>query len=70
MRVKPPIVKATAISESDGEAVFYAWPAFGNTLAELKELATASDRRIRYLDQEAEIGSGAEYGIVVLERRR
>ena len=29
----------------------YAWPEFGNTLAELKDLAAAAGRRIRYLDQ-------------------
>jgi FkbM family methyltransferase len=44
----------------------YAWPEFGNTLAELKDLAAG--RRIRYLDQDTEIGEQAEYGTVVLER--
>lgn len=47
----------------------YAWPEFGSTLFDLKELAAASRRRIRYLDREAEIGSCAEYGTVVLERQ-
>jgi FkbM family methyltransferase len=47
----------------------YAWPEFGNTLSELKDLARASGRRIRYLDQEAEIGDIAEYGVVLLERQ-
>jgi FkbM family methyltransferase len=46
----------------------YAWPEFGNTLAELKDLAAAVGRRIRYLDQDEEIGDQAEYGTVVLER--
>jgi FkbM family methyltransferase len=46
----------------------YAWAAFGNTLGELKHLATAASRRIRYLDQETEIGGRAEYGTVLLER--
>ena len=46
----------------------YAWPEFGNTLAELKDLAAAAGRRIRYLDQDAEIGEQAEYGAVLLER--
>ena len=40
---------------------------FGNTLAELKELAAAAGRRIRYLDQDNEIGDEAEYGTVLLE---
>jgi FkbM family methyltransferase len=47
----------------------YAWPELGSTLAELKELAAASGRRIRYLDQDGEIGEQAEYGSVLLERR-
>ena len=47
----------------------YAWPEFGNTLAELKDLAAAAGRRIRYLDQTTEIGEQVEYGIVLLERQ-
>jgi FkbM family methyltransferase len=46
----------------------YAWPEFGNTFAELKDLAAAAGRRIRYLDQDTEIGDKAEYGTVLLER--
>jgi FkbM family methyltransferase len=46
----------------------YAWPEFGSRLAELKDLADAAGRRIRYLDQNAEIGDQVEYGTVVLER--
>jgi hypothetical protein len=46
----------------------HAWPEFGNTFAELKDLAAAAGRRIRYLDQDTEIGDKAEYGIVLLER--
>jgi FkbM family methyltransferase len=46
----------------------YAWPEFGNTFAELKDLAAAAGRRIRYLDQDMEIGDKAEYGTVLLER--
>jgi FkbM family methyltransferase len=46
----------------------YAWPEFGNTLSELKELAAESGRRVRYLDQDAEIGDRVEYGTVILER--
>jgi hypothetical protein len=46
----------------------YAWPEFGNTLAELTQLAVAAGRRIRYLDQDAEIGEQVEYGTVLLER--
>ncbi len=46
----------------------YAWREFGNTLAELKDLAAAAGRRIRYLDQDTEIGKQVEYGTVLLER--
>jgi FkbM family methyltransferase len=46
----------------------YAWSEFGNTFAELRDLAAAAGRRIRYLDQETEIGGHAQYGTVVLER--
>jgi len=46
----------------------YAWPEFGNTFAELKILVAAAGRHIRYLDQDAEIGDKANYGIVLLER--
>jgi FkbM family methyltransferase len=45
----------------------YAWREFGNTYEELKQLAAASRRRIRYLDQQREIGE-VKYGVVVLER--
>jgi hypothetical protein len=47
----------------------YAWPEFGNTLQELKELAAESRRSIRYLDQTQEIGRSAVYGTVLLERQ-
>jgi FkbM family methyltransferase len=46
----------------------YAWPEFGSTLTELKELTAGSGRRVRYLDQDAEIGDHVEYGTVMLER--
>jgi FkbM family methyltransferase len=46
----------------------YAWAEFGNTLAELKDLAAAAGRRVRYLDQNREIGDRAKYGTVLLER--
>lgn len=46
----------------------YAWPEFGNTLRELKDLTAAAGRRIRYLDQDTEIGDQAKYGTVLLER--
>jgi FkbM family methyltransferase len=45
----------------------YAWSEFGNTFEELKDLAAAAGRRIRYLDQDDEIGDQADYGAVVLE---
>jgi FkbM family methyltransferase len=48
----------------------YAWPEFGNTFAELKSLVAPSGRRIRYLDHDTEIGQTAQYGTVLLERRR
>lgn len=46
----------------------YAWPELGDTLAELKDLVAAAGRRIRYLDQNSEMGDSAEYGAVLLER--
>jgi FkbM family methyltransferase len=46
----------------------YAWQQFGNSLRELKDLAAQCGRRIRYLDQDSEIGEDADYGIVALER--
>jgi len=46
----------------------YAWREFGNTFAELRDLAAAAGRRIRYLDQDTEIGDKAEYGTVLIER--
>lgn len=47
----------------------YAWAEFGNTLQELKDLAAAAGRRIRYIDRDSEIGDRAEYGVVLLERK-
>lgn len=47
----------------------YAWSEFGSTLGELKELAAATDRRLRYLDQRVEIGDAVVYGTVLLECR-
>jgi FkbM family methyltransferase len=46
----------------------YAWAEFGTSFNELKSLAAASGRRIRYLDQDNEIGDLPTYGAVVLER--
>jgi FkbM family methyltransferase len=46
----------------------YAWPEFGNTVSDLKQVAAGSRRRIRYLDQDCEIGDQVEYGTVLLER--
>lgn len=46
----------------------YAWPEFGNNATELKALAAAAGRRIRYLDGHTEIADHPEYGTVVLER--
>jgi FkbM family methyltransferase len=47
----------------------YAWPEFGNTLDELKDLCARGGRVIRYLDHKSEIGDRAEYGAALLERR-
>jgi FkbM family methyltransferase len=47
----------------------YAWPEFGNTFAELKDIVSAAGRRIRYIDQDTEIGNTPKYGTVLLERR-
>lgn len=46
----------------------YAWKEFGTDFSELKQLAAAAGRRIRFLDQESEIGDDASYGAIVLER--
>lgn len=46
----------------------YAWAEFGNTFAELKDLAGAHGRRIRYLDEDTEINGSPIYGVVMLER--
>jgi FkbM family methyltransferase len=46
----------------------YAWREFGNTYEELRKLTAASRRRIRYLDQQCEIGDEVKYGVVILER--
>jgi FkbM family methyltransferase len=46
----------------------YAWSEFGNTYDELRQLAAASRRRVRYLDQQDAIGGEVKYGVVVLER--
>jgi FkbM family methyltransferase len=45
----------------------YAWHEFGNSYEELKQLTAASRRRIRYLDQQGEIGDEVKYGVVLLE---
>ena len=47
----------------------YAWPEFGNTFAELKDIVAASGRRIRYIDEDQEVGDTATYGTVLLEKR-
>jgi FkbM family methyltransferase len=47
----------------------YAWPEFGNTLSELRNLTAATGRRIRNLDQNTEISDMAGYGTVLLERQ-
>ena len=47
----------------------YAWPEFGNSFAELKDIVAASGRRIRYIDEDQEVGDTATYGTVLLEKR-
>ena len=46
----------------------YAWPEFGNSFGQLKQIAEAAGRRIRYLGQSADVGEQAEYGTVILTR--
>lgn len=64
---------ATKLLASDAGIVCelhpYAWPEFGNTFEELKDLVGAHGRRIRYIDQDQEIGTTAQYGTVLMERR-
>ncbi|SPF45877.1 hypothetical protein SBA1_610007 [Candidatus Sulfotelmatobacter kueseliae] len=48
----------------------YAWPEFGNTLTELKDLMASVGRYVRFLDQNAEIGEQAAYGTVLLTPNR
>ena len=46
----------------------YAWPEFGNSFDELRQLVARSGRRIRYLDQSFEATGVPHYGSVLLER--
>jgi len=46
----------------------YAWPEFGNTLAELKGLAAAAGRRCPRPGRDSGFGDEAKYGTVLLER--
>jgi FkbM family methyltransferase len=46
----------------------YAWPAFGDTFDELRDLIATSGRRIRYLDQVHDLTGSPAYGIVLLDR--
>lgn len=47
----------------------YAWPEFGVTFDDMDRLVRASGRRIRYLDEQIELGADrVEYGTVILER--
>jgi FkbM family methyltransferase len=47
----------------------YAWPEFGNSFAELKDVVSAAGRRIRYIDEDNE-AANAVYGTVLLEKRQ
>jgi FkbM family methyltransferase len=44
----------------------YAWSQYGNSFDELKTVVAQSGRRMRYLDQDRDVGSDATYGIVQL----
>ena len=46
----------------------YAWEEFGKSCEDLKSIAAAHGRRIRYLDQDHEIIGEPNYGTVLLER--
>jgi FkbM family methyltransferase len=46
----------------------YAWPLYGNTLDELRSLASMAGRRVRYIHENHEMGNHSLYGIVTLER--
>lgn len=46
----------------------YAWPEFGNTLAELQEIVSSSGRRMHYLGTDEAVTEPARYGTVVLAR--
>lgn len=46
----------------------YAWPLFGSSLQQLKDLLARHGRRMRYLDQDSYVGNDVDYGIVTLER--
>jgi hypothetical protein len=63
---------AAKLLASDTEIVCelhpYVWAEFGNSFEELKALVRNAGRRMRYLDQHAEIGSDVKYGTVLLER--
>jgi FkbM family methyltransferase len=47
----------------------YAWAEFGTSFDDLKTIVAGSGRRMRYLDEIAEIGDEPHYGTVILERR-
>jgi len=47
----------------------YAWEELGNTLQELKDIAAAAGRHIRYLDHTADISDEVKYGTVLIEHR-
>lgn len=46
----------------------YAWAEFGDSFDDLRRLASASGRRVRYLDQADEMRGEPRYGTVLLER--
>jgi FkbM family methyltransferase len=47
----------------------YAWPLFGNSMGELRAIARAHNRRVRYIHENHEIADDVHYGIVLLERQ-
>ncbi len=46
----------------------YAWAAFGDGFEEMRAMVSASGRRMRYLDETAELTGVPRYGVVLLER--
>ena len=63
---------ATQLLESDAAILCelhpYAWPQFGDTFSELKEVLERSGRWMHYLDSDQPLTADPRYGMVVLEK--